>query len=136
MFIPVNLFSKQSEASTSNNGAKNKHKTSEKQVSSPKVYDLGNGIKTTMEVFKVSNNHLVFKESVGEENVAHPLPVSGGQPYPTGMGTDKKVDQSVESSNGAFMECDPGKDNTNGEGVKPIDVEGNEVVQPHAAMHT
>lgn len=77
--------------------------------------DLGDGMKTTMNVTRVTGNHLFLHDGEVEGSSTTKGHVSGGQPHPSGVGTFQNLKPPEPEGSTKGMDCDIGKP-SNGEG--------------------
>lgn len=83
--------------------------------------DLGEGIKTTMNLVRVSNNHFtIMDDDVVKEGNKHQDRVSGGQPHATGVGTIYKHGPTQSSNKVEEMDCEVSDSRAEGDAQKGI----------------
>lgn len=95
--------------------------------------DLGDNIKTTMEVLKISPNHLVFKDHDEGQKDKHL--VSGGQPHATGVGSLIQTVKETEMLRDNSMECETTHNNGDGGSNGTQNLETSTSLNAHTIMH-
>lgn len=90
-----------------------------KNTSTIPTKELEGGMKTTMNVVRVSDNHLVFHDGEMPSSSTHKEHVSGGQPHPSGVGTTNLVSPETDGDINDGMDCDkrPSEDEIRASGV-------------------
>lgn len=75
-------------------------------VSTPFIKDLGHGIKTTLPLVKVSNNHFIMVDEDKAEDHKQKERVSGGQPHGTGVGIISPLFKQKTKDKDDGMDCE------------------------------
>lgn len=73
-------------------------------ANTPIIKDLGQGIKTTIPLVRISGSHFRMVDEDENENNKHKDRVSGGQPHGTGVGTIAPPFQTIFGDNDDGMD--------------------------------